>query len=71
MTKRSTHINYTGGSIEAGSSRQLCPQTLKTLRSVKIHAAVFFDGTWNNRTNSRLGEQGIDKGSSYTNHHQT
>lgn len=69
MTKRVSQIKYTGGSNEAGSTCQRCaePDRMPEDRPVKIRAAVFFDGTLNNRTNTGLGEKGIIKGDSYKN----
>jgi hypothetical protein len=69
MTKTASHITYTGNSQEAGSACYRCQQhgPSPKNRPVKIRAAVFFDGTLNNRTNTGLGEKGIIKDDSYKN----
>jgi hypothetical protein len=69
MTKTISEIKYTGGSNEAGSSCYRCQErkSSKEDRPVRIRAAIFFDGTLNNRTNTSLGEKGIIKGVSYKN----
>lgn len=67
MTKRASHVKYTGGSNEAGASVQRCAEPGKCIeqRPVTIRVAVFFDGTLNNRTNVGLGQQGMIKDDSY------
>lgn len=69
MTKRASDVKYTGGANEVGSSRQRCAETQAVARdrSVRIRATIFFDGTLNDRTNTQLGETGINKGASYAN----
>jgi hypothetical protein len=64
-----SQITYTGTSQEAGSPCYRCqgPKPFPKNCPVKIRAAVFFDGTLNNRTNTGLGEQGIIRDESYKN----
>jgi hypothetical protein len=69
MTKTASHITYTGNSQEAGSACYRCQQPGPSPENspVTIRAAVFFDGTLNNRKNTEEGEKGIIKGESYKN----
>jgi len=69
MTGTASEINHTGGSSEAGAPCYHCQQPKPGAEQapVRIRVAVFFDGTLNNRTNTGLGEQGGNRGTSYKN----
>jgi hypothetical protein len=69
VRNRASQPRYTGGSNEAGASVQRWrpPADSSDDAPVRIRAAVFFDGTLNNRTNVELGQQRVFRGDSYRN----
>ncbi|MCM0084226.1 DUF2235 domain-containing protein [Geomonas sp. Red32] len=69
MTKTPSRIEYASNSQEAGSVCHHCqqPHSQPADNPAKIRAAIFFDGTLNNRTNTEQGQNGIIKGDSYKN----
>ncbi|GFO58415.1 hypothetical protein GMST_07400 [Geomonas silvestris] len=69
MTGTAAKIKHTGSSNEAGSPCYRCQEQKSAAgrAPVRIRIAVFFDGTLNNRTNTGLGEKGINRGVSYEN----
>jgi hypothetical protein len=70
VRNQASQPRYTGGSNEAGASMQRCrpPDGSSEDAPVRIRAAVFFDGTLNNRKNVELGQQRVFRGDSYRNH---
>ncbi|GFO70025.1 hypothetical protein GMLC_36040 [Geomonas limicola] len=68
MTGTASKVEYSGNSNEAGSPCYYCQKQIGAATArVKIRVALFFDGTLNNRTNTGLGEKGINRGASYEN----